>query len=287
MDQIERIYKIDQLLQSRGIVSTATFLDELEIFLATFKRDMAYMQNRLHAPLVYDRFERGYRLSKDAQVGPSYELPGIWFSEQELHALLTTQQLLDNLEPGLLTPYLAPLKDKIKAIISSLDASSDEVARRVRVFAIGRRKIEQKHFSVIAMATVKRQRLQLKHYRRASDTHLEREVSPQQLVYYRDNWYVDCWCHLRHAVRSFAIDAIESAQILERAADEVPLPSLQTSLGKSYGIFSGEDVQWANLRIAPERARWVSRAVWHPEQKRPLMKRATTTLRYLFLMIEN
>ena len=39
MDQIERIYKIDQLLQSRGIVSTATFLDELEISLATFKRD--------------------------------------------------------------------------------------------------------------------------------------------------------------------------------------------------------------------------------------------------------
>jgi predicted DNA-binding transcriptional regulator YafY len=36
----------------------------------------------------------------------------------------------------------------------------------------------------------------------------EREVSPQRLVHYRDNWYLDAWCHLREDVRSFSIDAI-------------------------------------------------------------------------------
>jgi predicted DNA-binding transcriptional regulator YafY len=267
MDQIERIYKIDQLLTSRGVVSTAMFLEELEISLATFKRDKEYMQSRLHAPLVYDRLEGGYRLEKGSQIGPAYELPGIWFSEQELHALLTTQQLLDNLEPGLLTPYVEPLRNKIKSILGSINDSADEIARRVRVFAVGRRKIELRHFSVIAMATVRRQRLKLTHYRRVSDTHLEREISPQQLVYYRDNWYLDSWCHLRNDIRSFAVDAIESAQMLDAAAKEISLPSLQATLGKSYGIFSGTNVQWAKLRITPEKARWVSRIVWHSEQK--------------------
>jgi predicted DNA-binding transcriptional regulator YafY len=234
--------------------------------LATFKRDKEYMQSRLHAPLVYDRLEGGYRLENGSQIGPAYELPGIWFSEQELHALLTTQQLLDNLEPGLLTPYVEPLRNKIKTILGSINDSTDEIARRVRVFAVGRRKIELKHFSVIAMATVRRQRLKLTHYRRVSDTHLEREISPQQLVYYRDNWYLDGWCHLRNDVRSFAVDAIESAQMLNITAKEISLQSMQKTLGASYGIFAGTNVQWAKLRITPQKARWVSRIVWHSEQ---------------------
>jgi predicted DNA-binding transcriptional regulator YafY len=38
-------------------------------------------------------------------------------------------------------------------------------------------------------------------------------------------------------------------------------------VGQGYGIFAGSKVQWAKLRFTPERARWVSRELWHPKQK--------------------
>ena len=38
-------------------------------------------------------------------------------------------------------------------------------------------------------------------------------------------------------------------------------------LGAGYGIFAGREVQWAELRFSPDRARWVAAETWHPNQK--------------------
>jgi predicted DNA-binding transcriptional regulator YafY len=95
----------------------------------------------------------------------------------------------------------------------------------------------------------------------------EREVSPQRLVHYRENWYLDAWCHLREDIRSFAVDAIEKAGALEKRARAVPDRDLDEVLAAGYGIFSGRRTTWATLRFTPERARWVASEQWHPQQK--------------------
>jgi len=94
-----------------------------------------------------------------------------------------------------------------------------------------------------------------------------REVSPQRLVYYRDNWYLDAFCHLRDDVRSFSVDAIEAVQELEKEAISVEEKTLQKNLDATYGIFSGNSLKIAKLRFSPFRARWVAHEVWHPNQK--------------------
>ena len=38
-------------------------------------------------------------------------------------------------------------------------------------------------------------------------------------------------------------------------------------LDRVTGFFSGSNVKWAKLRFSAERARWVSRELWHPQQK--------------------
>ena len=42
---------------------------------------------------------------------------------------------------------------------------------------------------------------------------------------------------------------------------------LDAVLGSGFGIFNGTAVQWAVLRFTPARAQYVSKQVWHPEQK--------------------
>jgi predicted DNA-binding transcriptional regulator YafY len=270
VDRTERFYKIDQLLQGRqpDVVPIGTFLDELGVSLATFKRDLEYMRDRLFAPIVWDRERNGYRFeAKEKAEGHPYQLPGLWFNPGEAQALLTMEHLIESLEPSLLGPHLEPLKVRLRALLSSGDHTAEQVRRRIRVIPFGARKHEPRHFSLIASAVLGRQRLKLTYYNRTRDEETSREVSPQRLVYYRANWYLDAWCHLRNDVRSFALDAMRGAEMVAGKLKEVPDAELDAVLAAGYGIFSGRKVQWATLRFSPERARYVSLEEWHPKQR--------------------
>jgi predicted DNA-binding transcriptional regulator YafY len=265
MDRTERFYKIDQLLQS-GTRSFAEMQKALGVSRATLKRDLEYLRNRLHAPIEYDRETNGYRFGA-AGAGPRYELPGLWFSPEELHALLTMQHLLENLQPGLLTPHIKPLLSRLSTILGSGEHEQAEVARRVRVLHLAAREMKHEHFGIVAQALLKRRRLHIKHYNRMEDQHTERDISPQRLVHYRDNWYVDAYCHLREDLRSFSVDAMQDPVLLDVRAREVPKAELDRYLKSGYGIFSGREVTWAKLKFSPKAARWVAKQSWHGKQK--------------------
>lgn len=268
MDRTERFYKIDHMLQSRGRVKVGDFLDELGVSLATFKRDLEYMRSRLNAPIVWDRDDNAYRFEEGkAGRGPKYELPGLWFTPTEAQALLTLEHLIESLEPALLGAHVKPLKARLAALLSSGDRSIDEVRKRIRVIPFGARRHEPKHFELIASAVIGRQRLALDYYNRMKDEATRREVSPQRLVHYRNNWYLDAWCHMRNGLRSFSLDAIQEVSIAGGKAKEVPDTELDEVLSSGYGIFSGRKVQWATLRFAPARARYVALEEWHPKQR--------------------
>ena len=267
MDRSERFYKIDQMLAARGIVPLADFLAELDISLATFKRDLEYLRDRLNAPIIWDRQAGGYRYQSAKQSGPAFTLPGMWFNASEAHALLLIQTLLKEIHPGLLSQHIEPLQARLKALLGSADHSAEEVEKRFRLVHASKRILPLKHFEAIASATLSRQRLKIQHYNRERDETVERLISPQQIVFYRDNWYVDAWCHLREGIRSFSIDAITGAEITADIAKDLGKSELKEYFERGYGIFSGSDVFWAQLKFTAERARWVANESWHPDQK--------------------
>ncbi len=269
MNQTERFYKIDQMLHDRGVVSFQTLMDELEVSRATLKRDLAYLRDRLNAPIVHDRDAGGYRFDPTSkQIGGQYELPGLWFSAEEIHALLTMQHLLANLDTGgLLGPHIKPLLSRLTALIGVADNPADEVVKRIRILTVGARQLHLDNFQVIGSALLRRKRLIIRYHARGTDKITEREISPQRLIHYRDNWYLDAWCHLREELRSFSVDAIKRVELLESKAKDVAEKHLNEVLGSGYGIFSGKDVKWATLRFSPKRARWVAAEKWHPKQE--------------------
>ena len=266
MDRTERFYKIQRLLNRRKAVPRDAFLDELEVSRATFKRDLEYLRDRMQMPIVYDRELGGYRIDEAAATAHLFQLPGLWFSSEEIHALLTMEHLLERLQPGLLGPQLRPLRDVIRKSLESGDFTASEVSKRIRILQVGVRPVESTTFQAISSALLSRRRLIIKHYRRARDETLDREISPQRLVYYRDNWYLDAWCHLRKALRTFSVDVINDATVTSKRAREITDHTLDETLGAGFGIFSGRRTENAVLRFSPVRARWVSRETWHSEQ---------------------
>ena len=282
MDRTERFYKIDHLIRERGVVPVDEFLSELEVSLATFKRDIEYMRSRHHAPIEWDRDAGGYRFVNPDGAAPVYELPGLWFSAREAQALLSMQHLLEGLEPTLLGAQLAPLKPRLEALLSTGERSADEVRKRIRVIPLAARRHEPKHFELIASAVLNRQRLKLTYWNRTKDHVTEREVSPQRLVHYRENWYLDGWCHLRNDLRSFALDAMRGVEMVAGKVKDVPDKELDEVLASGYGIFAGKKVRWATLRFTPERARYVAMEEWHPKQRARYEKDGSYTLEVPF-----
>ncbi len=264
MNRTERFYKIKQLLRSRASVPRRTFLDTLEVSRATFKRDLEYLRDRMNVPIEWDADSGGYRLDASA---PRAELPGLWFSPAEAYALLTMQHLLENLQPGLLAPHVQPLLGRLTSILGRGDHTGGEIRKRIRVLHQAARRAKLEHFEVVASAVLKRRQLAIRHWNRGRNDETDRTVSPQRLVHYRGNWYVDAWCHKADDVRSFALDAIRAADLLDEAAKEVSDAKLDPLFQSGYGIFSGTDLRWAKLRFTPERARWVASESWHPDQK--------------------
>jgi len=266
MNRIERFYKIDQMLHARGVVTLEAFLTELEVSRATFKRDMEYLRERLHAPIVWDRSERGYRLDGGHALGPVYELPGLWFSASELYALLTAHELLADIEPGVLALHLAPLQNRLLTLLAATGHPAEEVSQRVRLLSMSKRALEPRQFADVARALLERKRLEVVAWSRGRDAVNSRVISPQRLVHYRDNWYLDAWCHWRNGLRSFAVDALQQVQVLDVAAQEVPADTLDAHHTSAYGIFSGAVIAWAVLLFSQQSARWVKSENWHPDQ---------------------
>jgi len=283
MDRTERFYKIEMLIRTRGSVSFAALMDELGVSRATLKRDLDYLRARLDAPIVYDRFDNGYKLQADPRDARQvkHELPGVWFSEREIHALLTMHQLIQGLdEGGVLARHLQPLLDKLHGMLGTSEHEAKELMKRVKIASPARRPVAPRHFELIGSALTRRQRVQISYWVRSRQQQTQRTVSPQRLVHYRNTWYLDAWCHSSDALRRFALDAIREASLVEQPrTKDVPVKTIEAELDAGYGVFSGAKVQWATLRFSPEAAQWVAHEQWHPAQQAVLHDDGALTLK--------
>jgi predicted DNA-binding transcriptional regulator YafY len=191
------------------------------------------------------------------------------------------QHLLSGLDKGgLIEPHIAPLTSIIDGILGQSNTPAKELRKRIKVFGMSARKNSLENFEEVGNALLKRQRLQIEYYSKSRNETTSRKVSPQRLIFYRDNWYLDAYCHLREALRSFALDSITKAELLQQKTIEIPAKELHENFAESYGIFSGKASQRAKLRFTPERARWVAGETWHGQQTSSFDKDGNYTLEY-------
>lgn len=264
MDKLEAVYKLHKLLKGRRTVLSRKELErELELAHSTATRFLQYCRDRLQMPLIYDRSRGGY--CYDEKLRNTYELPGLWFNADELNALMTSHQLLAKVQPGVLDPYIAPLRERLATLLEHRRAGSKEIFNRVRILPIASRETHLEDFQQCANALVRRRRLRVLYSSRSRAEVSERWISPQRLVYYRDNWYLDAWCHLREGLRTFALDRLRALESGD-AAKDIDDATLDEHLTRTYGIFSGPVTARAVIHFSADAARWIADEEWHPDQ---------------------
>ena len=265
MDKFDRIYQLHNILAGRRTpISLEDLMARLDCSKATVYRLVHVLENYLGAEIVHGDDPSGFQYRPDSD-GRAFELPGLWFSAQELQALLVFHRLLETLEPGLLTAHLAPIRKRLDDLLQHKRLNLTEAGERIRILGMAARPAGE-WFHVLAGATLQRHRVRLRYHSRGKDQITERTVSPQRLTRYRDNWYLDAWDHLRKGLRSFAVDRVKHATELKDRTVDIPDRELDEHFASAYGIFAGQANKTAILRFSAERARWVADERWHPEQ---------------------
>lgn len=266
MERYSRICLLHRLLlHSRRPVPRKTIEATLECSRATAARILDELRNLTRDPIPYERAGNGYRYQNPRQRGQ--DLPFIWFSAPELNALLVIHHHLEVLQTGLLGDALMPLREQVQHMLAHNGESFLELERRIKILPLAHRAGTGQFFPRCAEAVLQRKRLRIDYHARSADRREWREISPQRLIHYRDNWYLDAWCHKRDELRCFAVERIHAAELLPASALGIEETTLDTHFAPGYGIFAGPAHATATLRFSPNRARWVADEQWHPGQQ--------------------
>jgi predicted DNA-binding transcriptional regulator YafY len=269
----DRIYFLHQLLGQRRPRSLRELAAELECSEPTVKRLLGYLRDHFNAPIQYDRERLGYHYS---QTGQQFELPGLWFSESELYALLAAEHLLEQAEPGFLSERLRPLRERIRRLLGE-GAPGADLTGRVRIKRQGRRACKAEIFRAASDAVLRQRDLSFAYQGRVRNDAGQRRVAAERLLHYRDNWYLVGWCLQRRAWRYFAVERIGAPIKVEQQRSR---PNSAPPEEDGYGLLIGETQSEAVLRFSPTRARWIADELWHPRQQQSWLPDGRLELRF-------
>jgi len=122
------------------------------------------------------------------------------------------------------------------------------------------------HLRDIQAALVERRRLRLRYYSMSRDEVTDRRVDPYHLTLHNGGYYLVARCHLREAVRLFAVERIREVKP-EAARFQRPSDfNLDKYLSGAWGIIRG-DIVTVKVIFGRGVARYIKDRLWHPTQR--------------------
>jgi proteasome accessory factor BC len=107
---------------------------------------------------------------------------------------------------------------------------------------------------VVSGAIAARRMLEIEHYKEELDEFSERRVEPYKLMNGREGWYVHVWDPDKDDTRSFRLDRIRSARVLDESFE--PRPGIEPDVQGWPRTGEVADSRIARVWMMPDRARW-------------------------------
>ena len=246
MNNIDKLQRARQVFASAHYPVTREILeDRLGCSKATAKRIIEELKI-YGAVIEYDYELKAYKYDKNV----IYELPGLWFTQDEIFGLITAHDLLVNAEPGLINQSLKPLRDKLGKLLATEKMGAGQLTKRVKIIRFAGRGTGA-CFTEVSRALVERKQLQFDYHARTTDENKSRKVSPQRLTHYRDNWYLYAWCHDSNMLKSYTIERIRNARVSRLTAREISESKLDDHFAPSWGIYAGQAHRYGTTNFQP------------------------------------
>ncbi|SDL83588.1 transcriptional regulator [Franzmannia pantelleriensis] len=199
-----------ELLQTHRHMSGRELAVRLGVDRRTLRRYIQALEE-LGIPVTAERGRHGgYRLM------PGFKLPPLMFSSEE--ALAISLGLLAAQELGVadVAPALETARTKLERTMPArLKQQAQALSESARLeLPSAQAPGDERLLILFATASQARQRVRLA-YQDDRAQHSDRVLNPYGLVYREGRWYVSGWCHLRRDLRSFRLDRITEATLLE------------------------------------------------------------------------
>ena len=107
---------------------------------------------------------------------------------------------------------------------------------------------------VVSGAISEHRLLEIEHYKEELDEFTKRRVEPYKLMNGQEGWYVHAWDPDKDDTRSFRLDRIRSATVLDESFE--PRPGIEPDIHGWPSTGEVADARLARVWMAPDRARW-------------------------------
>ncbi len=264
--QMARQWRLLRLIESRTQgMSAADLARELEAPLRTVYRDLEALQEA-GFPLYSERDGSASNYKLMDTFKKQFPLP---LTPTELMALHISCDILSALDGTFYHESIASVFNKVKASLTPetlayLEAISGKVSVDFgpeRTFAGLKETLK-----TVSEATTKRQRIEII-YRAASTAKVtERKVDPYHVHMAKGGFYLIGYCHVRHEIRTFALERIQQCTLLDESFEMRGDFDLTDYLRNAFQLMTGQPRRIV-IRISPSAAHIVRERMWHPSQQ--------------------
>ncbi len=255
MSQLERIYHFHREVAAGRYPNAVRLAERFEVSTATAHRDIAYLRDRLLAPLEFDRAKNGYTYTERGFTLPFADAPHVLF----LLGLLNT--LADEWSLGVL-PEIQSLKARLGVILSH---DHRRVLERVRCERVEVEPVKPERLRHVLEAFEAGRCLELR-YAKPSGERSTRLVDPLRILSYQGRWYLVGRCRLRGALRTFHLARVLQTRVTETVCESMD-EDVDRYLQGAFGIFKGEPVYDVKVLFTDTAAAIVKGQVWHRGQR--------------------
>jgi len=263
----ERFLWFHKQVKAEKYPNARILAEQFELSGKTAQRDIAFIRDRLHAPLVYIPHRRGYAYEEFA-----YELPGFWVNQEELAALFIASRLASTIpDRSLKSSFTSFLKQILSFRTLDTPFSFDELGKRISVKNIEYARVDETIFQKVVDAVFYNKALEISYYSPHKDEATQRVILPLHLLSYMGSWHVISHCSLRNGLRDFALSRIRAIKpIHEKMNPEFSPDSIKEYIRRNFGLLSKDIRIEVCLRFLPDIVPWVSEQIWHSEQRQAI-----------------
>jgi predicted DNA-binding transcriptional regulator YafY len=261
--QLERLLKIDELLRKPERQTAQSLADELEVSERTIRDDLAFLRDRLHAPLKFHR-TRGHHYT-DAD----WRLPTIALTKGELYALTLGARMLEACAGS---AYAVELRSAVARLAERLPDETwvdlQQLADERIIFRTGAAtNLDPDIWHQLEDACRESKQVWMRYYTASRNADSERVLDPYLLHIYRGtNPYVIGWCHKRNKVLWFRVDRIRELKLLNRSFERQPDFNARDHLEMIFQHEVGGPPVTVQIWFDAKTAPYIRERRWHPTQ---------------------
>jgi len=212
MRPADRLFQIILLLRNGRVVTATQLAEAMEVSERTIYRDIADLV-KSGAPIDGEAGV-GYRLRR------GYQVPPLMFTGDELEALVVGAKLVSAWADSGLGKAAAQAMARIEAVLPrSLEAKVSASSRRFLALDCLQPAPLREPMAYLREGMENGRKVQVS-YRRADGESSLRTLWPLGLVFWGHCWTLGAWCELRNDFRTFRVDRIAAAEVLDETFDD-------------------------------------------------------------------